>query len=82
MEQDHQESDIFARRGERYKRTPASHPLRLRAQKRTASAFRAKLSMKRKSLFKENGKAFIRSKTDVVYKDFKFFFTVEFEVHD
>ena len=42
--------------------------------------FPSRLSVE-EAYLKESGKAFVRSKTEVVYKNFKFF-TVKYEVRD
>jgi hypothetical protein len=72
--------DVFAKRGEIYKRTPRLNIHSEFSAEKNGIRFPSRLSIE-ETYLKEPGKAFIRSKTDVVYKDFKFF-TVEFEVHD
>lgn len=72
--------DIFVRRGERYQRTPR---LTIRSEfsaEKNGIRFPSRLYVE-EAYLKESGKPFVRSKTDVVYKDFKFF-TVEFDVRD
>jgi hypothetical protein len=72
--------DIFEKRGEIFKRTPR---LVIRSEfsaEKNGIRFPSRLYVE-EAYLKKSGKAFIRSKTDVVYKDFKFF-TVEFEVRD
>ena len=72
--------DIFEKRGELYKRKPR---LVIRSEfsaEKNGIRFPSRLSVE-EAYLKESGKAFVRSKTEVVYKDFKFF-TVEFEVRD
>jgi hypothetical protein len=71
--------DVFEKRAEFYKRTPR---LVIRSEfsaEKNGIRFPSRLYVE-EAYLKESGKAFIRSKTDVVYKDFKFF-TVEI-VHD
>jgi hypothetical protein len=71
--------DVFAKRGELYKRKPR---LVFRSEFGAAKngiRFPSLLSVE-ETYLKESGKAFVRSKTEVVYKDFKFF-TVGYEVH-
>ncbi len=72
--------DIFEKRGELYKRKPR---LVIRSEfsaEKNGIRFPSRLSVE-EAYLKESGKAFIRSTTEVVYKDFKFF-AVEFEVRD
>lgn len=72
--------DVFAQRGELYKRTPR---LIIRSEfsaEKNGLRFPSRLSVQ-ETYLKGSGKAFVRSRTEVVYKDFKFF-TVEFEVRD
>jgi len=72
--------DVFAQRGELYKRTPR---LIIRSEfsaEKNGLRFPSRLSVE-ETYVKESGKAFVRSRTEVVYKDFKFS-TVEFEVRD
>jgi hypothetical protein len=72
--------DVFEKRAEIYKRTPR---LVIRSEfsaEKNGIRFPSGLHVE-EAYLKESGKAFIRSKTDVVYKDFKFF-TVEVEVRD
>ena len=72
--------DIFAKRGQIYKRTPR---LVIRSEfsaEKNGVRFPSRLSVE-EAYLNDAGKAFVRSKTDVVYRDFKFF-TVEVEVRD
>jgi hypothetical protein len=72
--------DVFRRRAEKYKRTPR---LTIRSEfsaEKNGIRFPSRLFIE-EAYLNDKGKAFVRSKTDVVYKDFKFF-TVEFEVRD
>jgi hypothetical protein len=72
--------DVFEKRGELYKRKPR---LTIRSEfsaEKNGIRFPSHLYVE-EAYLKDSGKAFIRSKTDIVYKDFKFF-TVEFEVRD
>lgn len=72
--------DVFEKRGQLYNRKPR---LIIRSEfsaEKNGIRFPSRLSVE-EAYLKESGKAFIRSKTEVVYKDFKFF-TVEFEVRD
>ena len=70
--------EIFAERGERYKRTPR---LRVRSElkaEKNGIRFPSSLFIE-EAYLNERGRAFIRSLTAVVYRDFKFF-TVEVEI--
>lgn len=70
--------EIFAKRGERYKRTPR---LRVRSElkaEKNGIRFPSSLFIE-EAYLNDRGRAFIRSLTNVVYKDFKFF-TVEVEI--
>lgn len=70
--------DIFAKRGQIYKRTPR---LVIRSEfsaEKNGVRFPSRLSVE-EAYLNDAGKAFVRSRTEVVYKDFKFF-TVEVEV--
>ncbi len=72
--------EIFEKRGELFKRTPR---LVIRSEfsaEKNGIRFPSRLYVE-EAYLKANGKAFIRSKTEVVYKDFKFF-TVEYETRD
>jgi hypothetical protein len=63
--------DVFARRGEIYKRTPR---LNIRSEFGPAEnglRFPSRLSVE-ETYLKDPGKPFVRSKAEVVYKDFKF----------
>jgi hypothetical protein len=72
--------DVFAKRGEIYKRTPRLNIRSEFSAEKNGIRFPSRLYVE-ETYLKDSGKAFVRSKTDVVYKDFKFF-TVEFEVRD
>jgi hypothetical protein len=70
--------EIFKKRGEQYNRTPR---LIIRSEFRAEKngiRFPSHLSVE-EAYLSESGRAFIRSKTDVTYKDFRFF-TVEVEI--
>ena len=70
--------EIFEKRGERYKRTPR---LIIRSEfsaEKNGIRFPSHLVVE-EAYLSESGRAFSRSKTDVAYKDFKFF-TVEVEI--
>jgi hypothetical protein len=70
--------DVFTERGKLYKRTPR---LVIRSEfsaEKNGIRFPSRLSVE-ETYLKDSGKAFVRSKTEVVYKDFKFF-TVTFDV--
>ncbi len=72
--------DVFEKRGQLYKRTPR---LVIRSEfsaEKNGIRFPSRLTVE-EAYLKDSGKAFVRSKTDVVYRDFKFF-TVEVEVRD
>jgi len=72
--------DVFQKRGEAFKRTPR---LIIRSEfsaEKNGIRFPSRLYVE-EAYLKDSGKAFIRSKTEVVYKDFKFF-TVEYESRD
>jgi hypothetical protein len=72
--------DIFEKRGQLYKRTPR---LVIRSEfsaEKNGIRFPSRLTVE-EAYLKPSGKAFVRSRTDVVYRDFKFF-TVEVEVRD
>jgi len=72
--------DVFEKRGELYKRKPR---LVIRSEfsaEKNGIRFPSRLSVE-EAYLKESGRAFVRSKTEVVYKDFKFF-TVEYEIRD
>ncbi len=70
--------DVFAERGGLYKRTPRLNIVSEFSQEKNGLRFPTHLEVE-EAYLKQSGKPFIRSKTDVVYKDFKFF-TVEVEV--
>ena len=72
--------DVFEKRGQLYKRTPR---LVIRSEfsaEKNGIRFPSRLTVE-EAYLNDSGKAFVRSKTDVVYRDFKFF-TVEVEVRD
>ncbi len=72
--------DVFEKRGQLYKRTPR---LVIRSEfsaEKNGIRFPSRLTVE-EAYLKPSGKAFVRSRTDVVYKDFKFF-TVEVEVRN
>ena len=72
--------DVFEKRGELYKRKPR---LVIRSEfsaEKNGIRFPSRLSVE-EAYLKKSGRAFVRSKTEVVYKDFKFF-TVKYEVRD
>jgi hypothetical protein len=71
--------EIFEKRGEIFKRTPR---LVIRSEfsaEKNGIRFPSRLLVE-EAYLKKSGHAFVRSKTEVVYKDFKFF-TVGYEVH-
>jgi hypothetical protein len=73
--------EIFDKRGDLFKRTPR---LIIRSEfsaEKNGIRFPSRLTVEEAYLNKDSGKAFIRSTTEVVYKDFKFF-RVEYEVRD
>jgi hypothetical protein len=70
--------DVFARRGEIYKRTPRLTIVSEFSVEKNGLRFPSRLSVE-EAYLKDSGKPFIRSRTEVAYKDFKFF-TVEVEV--
>jgi hypothetical protein len=72
--------DVFEKRGQLYNRKPRLVISSEFSAEKNGIRFPSRLSVE-EAYLKESGKAFIRSKTEVVYKDFKFF-TVEFEVRD
>jgi len=70
--------DVFVRRGELFKRTPR---LTIRSEfsvEKNGIRFPSRLFVE-ETYLKGSGKAFVRSRTEVVYRDFKFF-TVTFDV--
>jgi hypothetical protein len=72
--------DVFEKRGEKFKRAPR---LTIRSEfsaEKNGIRFPSRLAVE-EAYLNDKGKMFVRSRTDVVYKDFKFF-TVEFEVRD
>ncbi len=72
--------DIFEKRGQLYDRMPRLVISSEFSAEKNGIRFPSRLSVE-EAYLSESGRAFIRSKTEVVYKDFKFF-TVEVEVHD
>ena len=72
--------EVFERRGDLFKRTPRLVIRTEFSAEKNGIRFPSHLYVE-EAYLKESGKAFIRSKTEVVYKDFKFF-TVEYETHD
>lgn len=70
--------DVFAKRGGLYKRTPRLNIRSEFSAEKNGIRFPSRLSVE-ETYLKDSGKAFVRSKTEVVYKDFKFF-TVTFDV--
>jgi hypothetical protein len=70
--------DVFAKRGDLYKRTPRLTIVSEFNVEKNGLRFPSHFTVE-EAYLKESGKAFIRSKTDVAYKAFKFF-TVEVEV--
>ena len=73
-------SDVFEKRGELFKRTPRLVNLSEFSAEKNGIRFPSRLYFE-EAYLRESGQAFIRSKTEVVYKDFRFF-KVEFEVRD
>jgi len=72
--------EVFEKRGELYKRKPR---LVIRSEfgaEKNGVRFPSRLSVE-EAYLKGSGKAFIRSRTEVVYKDFKFL-SVSFDVRD
>jgi hypothetical protein len=72
--------DVFEKRGEKFRRAPR---LTIRSEfsaEKNGIRFPSRLAVE-EAYLNDKGKIFVRSRTDVVYKDFKFF-TVEFEVRD
>jgi len=72
--------EVFERRGDLFKRTPRLVIRTEFSAEKNGIRFPSHLYVE-EAYLKESGKAFIRSKTEVVYKDFKFF-TVEYESRD
>ncbi len=72
--------EAFDKRGDLYKRTPRLVIRTEFSAEKNGIRFPSHLYVE-EAYLKESGKAFIRSKTEVVYKDFKFF-TVEYEARD
>lgn len=72
--------DVFEKRGELYKRKPRLVICSEFSAEKNGIRFPSRLSVE-EAYLKESGRAFIRSKTEVVYKDFKFF-TVSYDIRD
>jgi len=72
--------DVFAKRGELFKRTPRLINRSEFGAGKNGIRFPSRLDVE-EAYLRGSGKAFIRSKTEAVYKDFQFF-SVEFEVRD
>jgi len=72
--------EVFERRGDLFKRTPRLVIRTEFSAEKNGIRFPSHLYVE-ESYLKGSGKAFIRSKTEVVYRDFKFF-TVEYEIRD
>ncbi len=70
--------DVFAKRGAIYKRTPRLDILSEFGVEKNGIRFPSRLSVE-EAYLKDSGKAFVRSKTEAVYKDFKFL-SVEFDI--
>jgi hypothetical protein len=69
--------EIFDKRGEDYKRSPRLTILSEFRAEKNGIRFPSRLSIE-EAYVSDKGRAFVRSKTEVIYKDFKFF-TVEVE---
>jgi hypothetical protein len=72
--------DIFERRGQLYNRKPRLVIISEFSAEKNGIRFPSRLSIE-EAYLNDAGRASVRSRTEVVYKDFKFF-TVEVEVHD
>ena len=72
--------DIFERRGRLYDRKPRLIISSEFSAEKNGIRFPSRLSIE-EAYLNDAGRAIVRSKTEVVYKNFKFF-TVEVEVHD
>ena len=72
--------DVFEKRGQLFKRTPRLVELSEFGTGKNGIRFPSRLYFE-EAYLKGSGKAFIRSKTEAVYRDFQFF-KVEFEVRD
>jgi hypothetical protein len=72
--------DIFAERGKMFGRTPRLVMRSEFSAEKNGIRFASRLSVE-EAYLTDKGKAFVRSKTEVVYKDFKFF-SVEYDVRD
>jgi hypothetical protein len=72
--------DVFDKRGRLYDRKPRLIISSEFSAEKNGIRFPNRLSVE-EAYLKESGKAFIRSRTEVVYKDFKFF-TVSYDVRD
>jgi hypothetical protein len=71
---------IFEERGKKFRRTPRLVIRSDFSAEKNGVRFPSRLVVE-EAYLKESGKAFIRSKTEVVYKDFKFF-SVDYDVRD
>jgi hypothetical protein len=72
--------DVFDKRGRLYNRKPRLIISSEFSAEKNGIRFPSRLSVE-EAYLKESGQAFIRSRTEVVYKDFKFF-TVSYDVRD
>ena len=72
--------DVFAKRGQLYSAAGLPNIHSEFSAEKNGIRFPSRLSIE-ETYINEPGKAFVPLRTDVVYKDFRFF-TVEFEVHD
>jgi hypothetical protein len=72
--------DVFQKRGEKFERTPRLTILSEFSAEKNGIRFPSHLSVE-EAYLNDKGKVFIRSKTDVTYKDFKFF-SVEYEIRN
>ena len=72
--------DIFEKRGQLYNRKPRLVISSEFSAEKNGIRFPSRLAIE-EAYLNDAGRATVRSKTEVVYKDFKFF-TVEVEVHD
>ncbi len=70
--------DIFEERGKKFRRTPRLVIRSDFSAEKNGIRFPSRLYVE-EAYLKDKGKAFVRSKTEVVYKDFKFF-SVEYDV--
>jgi hypothetical protein len=72
--------DIFEERGKKFGRTPRLVIRSDFSAEKNGIRFPSRLNVE-EAYLKESGKAFVRSTTEVVYTDFKFF-TVDYDVRD